>query len=255
MPRLLPIAKDYDLLHFHYSSGLPFGLDFPLWRGLRKKVVMHYHGTDIRYKREPWLRSRLAQRIIVSTPDLLEWLKEAIWIPNPLNLKLYSSVGAKYPGASKDVVKRDDSVKILHAPSRRRLKGTEHVLRAIKKLKDKGYSIELILVENTPHKEAIEIYKNVDIVVDQLQIGWYGMLAQECMALSKPVCVYLREDLEGYIPLHPMLNTTTDNIEENLRLLIEDPRLRLDMGKKGRRYVEKVHDSDKIARRLMNLYP
>ena len=81
------------------------------------------------------------------------------------------------------------------------------------------------------------------------------MLAQECMALGKPVCVYLREDLEGFMPFQPMLNTTADNLLENLRVLINDPHLRKELGKLGRRYVEQVHSSDKIARRLMDLYP
>jgi len=146
-------------------------------------------------------------------------------------------------------------IKIVHAPSRRKLKGTEHVLRAIKHLKNQDYNIKLILVENTPHIEALEYYKQADIVIDQLLIGWYGMVAQECMALGKPVCVYLREDLEGYIPSHPMLNTTSDNIADNLKQLIEDATLRANLGKKGRIYVEKVHSSDRIARRLLDIYP
>ncbi|MDD4446172.1 MAG: glycosyltransferase family 4 protein [Methanothrix sp.] len=250
MPLLLPIARDYDLLHFHYSSGLPFGLDFPLWRMLKKKVVMHHHGTDIRHKGEHWLYARFSQRIFVSTPDLLEWSRDAIWVPNALDIKMYPFVGVKSQPTNEK-----DSIKILHAPSRRRLKGTEHVLSAIKKLKNEGYNIELILVERTPHKEALEYYKRADIVVDQLLIGWYGMLAQECMALGKPVCVYLREDLQGYMPTQPMLNTSPDNLLKNLRTLIEDPHLREELGKLGRRYVQEVHSSDRIARKLMDLYP
>lgn len=62
--------------------------------------------------------------------------------------------------------------------------------------------------------------------------GVYGMVAQECMALGKSVCVYLREDLEGYIPSHPMLNTTSDNIVNNLKQLIEDAALRANLGEK-----------------------
>lgn len=250
MPRLFPIAKDYDLLHFHYSSGLPFGLDFPLWRLLHKKVVIHHHGTDIRYKGEHWFLNRFAQRIFVSTPDLLEWSQNAIWIPNPLDLELYPYVGVK------EIRENDaDPIKIIHAPSKRILKGTEDVLRAVKQLKSQGYNIKLFLVENTPHKEALEYYKQADIVIDQLLIGWYGMVAQECMALGKPVCVYLREDLEGYIPSHPMLNTTRDNIVNNLKQLIEDAALRANLGEKGRIYVEKVHNSARIAQMLSDLYP
>jgi glycosyltransferase involved in cell wall biosynthesis len=250
MPRIIPLAKNYDVLHFHYSSGLPFGLDFLIWKLIGKTAIIHHHGSDIRYKKESSFYSRLAQRIFVSTPDLLEWSRDAIWVPNPLDLEMYPYVGLKNQQSNEM-----DSIKILHAPSRRRLKGTEHVLSAIKKLRNEGYNIELILIENTPHKEAIEYYKQADIVVDQLLIGWYGMLAQECMALGKPVCVYVREDLEGFIPFKAMLNTSADNIVENLRLLIEDPLLRAELGEKGRRYVEQFHSSDKIARLLMDYYP
>lgn len=113
MPLLLSIVRDYDLLHFHYSSGLPFGLDFPLWRLLNKKVVMHHHGTDIRHKGEHWLYARLAQRIFVFTPDLLERSRDAIWVSNPRDLEMYPYVGVS-DKPSNDM----DPIKILHAPSR-----------------------------------------------------------------------------------------------------------------------------------------
>lgn len=249
MPHLLHHVKNYDVLHFHYSSGIPFGLDFPLWKLLGKKAIIHHHGTDIRYKGEHRLYSRFADRIFVSTPDLLYWSKDAIWIPNPINLEKYSYLGAK--------IQQNDGhegVKILHAPSKRKIKGTELILSAVDKLKSEGYKIDLILVENTPHERAVEYYKQADIVVDQLLIGWYGMLAQECMALGKPVCVYIREDLESYMPFSPVLNTSAENIVENLRLLVSDRDLREDLGEKGRKYVEQVHDSNKIGRLVTDLY-
>jgi glycosyltransferase involved in cell wall biosynthesis len=104
------------------------------------------------------------------------------------------------------------------------------------------------------HHEAVESYKQADIVVDQLLIGWYGMLAQECMALGKPVCVYIREDLEQYMPFCPFLKTTTKNLVDNLRLLIEDSSLRMEMAKKGRDYVEKVHEANMVARMVTKYY-
>ncbi len=74
------------------------------------------------------------------------------------------------------------------------------------------------------------------------------------MAFGKPVCVYIRDDLESYMPLNPTINTSPKNIVENLVLLIEDERLRKELGEKGRKYVEKVHDSKKITKQLLELY-
>ncbi len=78
---------------------------------------------------------------------------------------------------------------ILHAPSSRRRKGTEHVIAACE-----GLDADLVLVEGLHHDEAFERYREADIVVDQLNAGWYGLFAIECMALGKPVVTFLHDE-------------------------------------------------------------
>ena len=78
---------------------------------------------------------------------------------------------------------------ILHAPSSRRRKGTERVIAACE-----GLDADLVLVEGLHHDEAFERYREADIVVDQLNAGWYGLLAIECMALGKPVVTFLHDE-------------------------------------------------------------
>ena len=46
----------------------------------------------------------------------------------------------------------------------------------------------------------------------------------------------------------------TGNLYDNLKLLIENLNLRKELGEKGRKYVEEVHDSKKIAEQLLQLY-
>jgi len=106
-----------------------------------------------------------------------------------------------------------------------------------------------VLVENTPNSKALQIYGEADIIIDQLRTGSHGIFAIEAMAMGKPVLCYIRDDLfSKYPPGLPILNTNPDNIYDNLKLLIENPELRVELGKKGREYVERVHDSKKIAR-------
>jgi len=59
-----------------------------------KKIVLHYHGTDIRgrwkEKRKYWSRADL---IIVSTQDLLEGAPEnAHYLPNPVDTELFKPI-------------------------------------------------------------------------------------------------------------------------------------------------------------------
>jgi glycosyltransferase involved in cell wall biosynthesis len=84
-------VPSYDIVHFHYSTGLPFGLDLFLWKILGKKIIMHYHGSDIRGKGVPIITKLLVNKIYVSTPDLLEWAGEgAIWQPQPIDFSTLS---------------------------------------------------------------------------------------------------------------------------------------------------------------------
>ncbi len=244
---LLKNSTKYDIFHFHFSSMLPFGVDIPIWKMLKKKIIIHHHGSDIRYRGELRMCSKFADKIFVSTPDLLEWSPNAVWLPNPISLDKFSYAGVEHKDKSEEI-------NVIHAPSNRAIKGTEYVIKAVNKLKNEGYKINLILVENVSHNKAIEYYKKADIVIDQLLIGWYGVFSIECMALGKPVCAYIRDDLESHIPFNPIINTSPKNIVENLRILIEDGILRKEMGNKGRNYVEEVHGANKIAQQLIEVY-
>ena len=53
---------------------------------------------------------------------------------------------------------------------------------------------DLELVEGLHHDEAFERYRAADIVVDQLNAGWYGLFAIEAMALGKPVVTFLHDE-------------------------------------------------------------
>ena len=54
--------------------------------------------------------------------------------------------------------------------------------------------VDLEIVEGLHHDEALERYARADIVVDQLNAGWYGVFAIEAMALGKPVVTYLHDE-------------------------------------------------------------
>ena len=240
------VVKNYDVLHFHWSSLIPFGWDIPLWRRKEKCIIVHHHGDDIRRKGEGWFYKKFADQILVSTPDLLDWSPDAVWVPNPIDLQRYQYL---------DSEKHTGNTKILHAPSDRGIKGTKYVIKAVEDLREEGYDVELVLVENMSHEKAVECYKSSDIVVDQLLAGWYGVFAIECMAMGKPVCVYIKEELESYLHSNPLVNTSPARLKEDLRILLEDEKLRSKIGREARRFVEVTHDSNKISRYLIdNIY-
>jgi glycosyltransferase involved in cell wall biosynthesis len=106
-----------------------------------------------------------------------------------------------------------------------------------------------------PNAEALAHYRHADIVIDQLLVGWYGVLAMEAMALGKTVICYIRSDLSGYFgESMPILNANPDTITSVLRDAIQDTELRREVARRGRAFVETVHDSRIVAGAAAQLY-
>ena len=181
---------------------------------------------------------------IVSHPEYSQLLYKKydyFWVP--IDLKEYSLS-----------LRKNKIPIIVHAPSNRAFKGTQYLIEIIKRLKEEGYIFEFVLLENLPNKEIKKRLQGCDIVVDQLLNGWHGKFSVEAMACGKPVLCYIRDDFRKYSPELPILSTNPDNLYKNLKFLIENPNERLQLGKKGREYVEKYHDSIKIAKKLIEYY-
>jgi len=242
LARLLPRT---DVFHFYFGLTLvPKSLQFPILQAARKKSVLHYLGSDIRGKtREQLAFGKRADLEIVGSHDAIRWVPEAEVVPPGIDLSAYEQAE---PSGGRPV--------IVHAPSSRRRKGTEHVLAACE-----GLDAELDVVEGVHHDEARERYRRADIVVDQLNAGWYGVFAIEAMALGKPVLTFLHDEAvartEAAFGVRvPIVNVTKETLRDRLGELVADSELRRRTGAESRAYVERVHDSERIADRLLELY-
>ena len=243
LARLLPRT---DIFHFHFGLTLvPQSLQFPILRAARKKSVMHYLGSDIRGKTPEQLAyGKKANAEIVGSYDAIRWVPEAEVIPPGVDL------GAIEPAPPSD---RERPL-IVHAPSSRRRKGSEHVIAAVD-----GLDADLDLVEGLRHDEAFERYRAADIVVDQLNAGWYGLFAIEAMALGKPVVTFLHDEAvrrteEAFGTRVPIVSATAETLREALRPLVSDAGRRRELGAASRAYVEQVHDLERVTDRLLALY-
>ena len=241
--RLLPRT---DVFHFYFGLTLvPKSLQFPILHAARKKSVFHYLGSDIRGKTPQQLAyGRRADAQIVGSFDALRWVPDAEMIPPGLDLRPFTPVPP---------TDRERPI-VVHAPSSRRKKGTQYVIDACAQL-----PVELDIVENLPHDQARERYDRADIVVDQLNAGWHGVFALEAMALGKPVVVHLKPDVvaraeRAYGTKVPLVAATKETLVDALRPLVESPALRREVGAASRAYVEHVHDIDRIADRLLDIY-
>ncbi|HEY2327780.1 MAG TPA: hypothetical protein VGH52_09875 [Gaiellaceae bacterium] len=242
----LKLLPRYDIFHFYSSvTFVPKSVQFRILHALGKKGIYHYLGSDIRGKtREQLAYGLAADAEIVGSYDAIRWVPHADVVLPGVEV---SRIEPAIPNDRKRPV-------ILHAPSSRRRKGTEHVVAACE-----GLDADLEIVEGLPHDEAFERYRNADIVVDQLNAGWYGVFAIECLALGKPIVTFLHDEAvrrteEAYGVRVPLRSATADTLREALRPLVADASLRRSVGAASRAYAEKLHDIDQIAGQLIGLY-
>jgi glycosyltransferase involved in cell wall biosynthesis len=245
-PAFLRLLPRTDVFHFYFGWTLvPRRLQWPILKATRRKSVLHFLGSDIRGKAPEELRyARGADARIVGSYDALRWVPDAHVVPPGLDLRQYT------PAPSEDRLRPV----VLHAPSSRRRKGTEHVIAACE-----GLEVELDIVEGLRHDEARRHYERADIVVDQLNAGWYGIFAVEAMALGKPVLSYLHdeaaEETEHALGVEiPIVRITKETLRERIAELAGSADERLRIGASSRSYVERVHDADRGADRLIGIY-
>ncbi|MGE4094900.1 MAG: hypothetical protein AB7G75_29135 [Candidatus Binatia bacterium] len=147
-------------------------------------------------------------------------------------------------------------LRILHAPNHRTIKGTQFFINAVNELVAEGLNIELIILERAPNSKVREIMASVDVVADQLIIGWYAMFALEAMAMEKPVLCYLRADLEAlYIAAGlvkvaeiPIIQCSPLTVKERIRELALNRAVLDDIGKRSRAFVLKHHSTQAVGR-------
>lgn len=247
-----------------------------------KKVLLHYHGGDLRRvmpKDDIDFINNKKLSAVLDIPDLLPYLDNGIWqpLPTPTESDLY-----------KPPAKRDDSIiKIVHTPTRKDMKKTDALVKAVETLK-KSYDVELMLIENTPYKQCLTMKKEAHISFDNIQYGSYAGCSIEAMCHEQASLVYLNditlreidrvsEEVGLECPLvnvggpeQPSVkhlnrvaegkaeNVITkedyDSVYSNLKQLIEDSALRKDIGRQGRKWAHLVHNEKVVAKKLIKIY-
>ena len=243
LAKLLPST---DVFHFYFGLTLvPKRFQFPILKAARKKSVFHFVGSDIRGKSPDELAyGRLADAQIVGSYDAARWIPEAEVVPPGIDLSRIESVPPRAEGP----------LRVAHAALARRRKGTELIVAACKEL-----GVELDVIKNVRHDEVGPRLARADIVVDQLNSGWYGLFAIEAMAYGKPVLGYIHDQAAARTAAAfglevPIVRATKETLAADLRPLLESAVERRARGAAGRAYVEHVHDADKMADRLIDIY-
>mgnify|MGYP000952579131 CR=1 FL=1 len=234
------------------------------------KVALLFHGSDVRppslhaaaHQWSPFRKTAGPKRalehmsaknlalanavdapVFVSTPDLLQWLPSAIWLPVVVDPEKWR--------VSHPTPRGDRRPVVVHAPSQPWLKGTDRVEEVLRRLEEEGL-LEYRQLVGVPHASMPDFYADADIVLDQFALGIYGVAACEAMAAGRLVMSHVdeftrRTVLERTGLELPVHEVTVETLESELRRAIADPGAFDGLRVSGPRFVEKVHNGRRSA--------
>ncbi len=239
------LQTEYDIWHYHYPYGsLKRSLE---GRNKGKTYLKHYHGDDIRGKKD-------TDFCLVSTPDLLDYAPNGKWLPNPIDFdELSKNINSNYvnPATSSKRIKR-----IAHYPYYRIHSSTtsENYSAGLNELR-KENRCEIVEILNLSHTQTLQMIQGSDIVIGKIMpnVGWFGKFELEGMALRKPVLAYVSDHLyEKYRP--PIYRTTKETLKEDVIRLMEDDDEINRLSNEGYEYVRKNHAIENVISSVDKYY-
>jgi glycosyltransferase involved in cell wall biosynthesis len=247
-------------------NGDDFTGDVDVLRRHGVQVALVFHGSEIRNprahaERHRWspfadpadeLTARLQRQVdvlaprvrafdgpvYVSTPDLLDDLPGATWLPVVVDTAQWTPGGLP-------LERRVPTV--LHAPSNTALKGTSAVEEVVTRLTDRGL-FEYRRLEEVPPADMPALIREADIVLDQYSIGSYGVLAAQAMAAGRVTIGHVHQTIRDRTPADiPIIEATLDTLEAVLLQVLDDRARARESAAAGVSFVAELHDGRRSA--------
>ncbi|WP_130013957.1 hypothetical protein [Serinicoccus sediminis] len=187
--------------------------------------------------------------VLVSTPDLLDVLPGATWLPLVVEVERFAGA------AGAPALERPRPV-VLHAPSNPRLKGTEAVERVLEGMQSAGL-VEYRRLTGVPHARMASFVGDADVVVDQVVLGNPGVLLAETLAAGRLAVAHLspgvRERMaqadreRGGDGVVPVLDADPDTLEDVLLGVLAARGRHTELAARGPAWARRHHDGARAA--------
>ncbi|MFB0516403.1 MAG: hypothetical protein ACETWG_07355 [Candidatus Neomarinimicrobiota bacterium] len=245
-----PAIRRYDLLDFdiyHLEWGLEFYRNGSFVERLHKRskpILCTYHGQDLRHRGVIPAVDRHVQFSLTSEYDLISRHPNLHYLFLPFDVHAFDPHRELH-----------DPITICHATRNRYAKGSDTIIMACRAL-ERSHGVRFILIENQSHEVTMRLKGQADIYIDQVaNVGpGYGMNSVEAMALGLACCTDMDENYQAFMPDHPFVQVTRENLLERLTGLVEAPHIILERGTAARQWAETHHALDVTGDRLYGYY-
>lgn len=148
-----------------------------------------------------------------------------------------------------------EKIKIGHAPTNRIAKGTDAILAALHELQAE-YPIEIVLIENMSHDNALQLKSTCHLFIDQIGELGYGLNAVESLHMGIPTCVELLPDFEKFLQdkcggTLPFYNIRRATLYEDIRAVLQHRSTWQHQSQQSIAWVSTYHSVGAVADRYM----
>lgn len=166
-----------DVIHVHMDyNTLEFGVK--RWPERRRQLlVRHYHGSQpadeaVQTLVQHTLDDDLGAMHIGARLYHHRFSKRMHWLPIPVPVADYERLTLECwkPRA----MRHNRCLRIAHSPTHARIKGTIVLETVVQDLQLKGYDIELVMIADKPHGEALRLKASCDVTFDSFWLGIQG---------------------------------------------------------------------------------
>jgi hypothetical protein len=246
-----PLIEGY-IKKYHLDSFDVYQLDggqgfskkdniIPKWHAAGKKVICCYLGSDLRVRGVMPEIDAISDLNITLEWDHLDLHPHIAHCYAPFDISQFT-VAAK-PAREK--------LRIGHSPTSRSLKGTERIIRAIEHTAQR-HPVEMVLIENLSHAEALKAKADCDIGIDQISPWGYGISTLEWLAMGIPVATSIAPRMASEVKNHPLVDIDEDTIEERLERLVSDHSYRNGLAARSRKWLEETHEAGAVVAGILD---
>lgn len=180
--------------------------------------------------------------VLVTTPELLRDRPDAHWMPVIVDPDPWRT--------DTPPLERARPV-ILHAPTNRRIKGTDLLEPTLTRMHQAGL-IEYRPLQGVPASDMPRHIVEADIVLDQFRLGIYSVASVEAMAAGRVVVAHLHEDVVAAVreatgEEPPIVTATPASLEEALLGMLDDRDSARAVAGRGPAFARRVHDGTMSA--------
>lgn len=202
-----------------------------------------------------YLCAKLSTKIIPSMYDY-----EAPWKSSCFGCKVTEVVplACHVPSTPKIKPINVKSINIMHGINRRDVKGSDVIIRALKRIENDFRNVVIYTPERLSQSEYLKLFEIIDINIDQCKCHSYGMNAIYAMLHGHVVLAPADEEhcLSFNISETPIVSIKNDecDIYEKLRSLILEPDSLESRKKNTIEYALKYHNPVSVCKKIIRIF-